>query len=101
MFQSIIMGKPIKPANWFVLRNSEGQTLLHVAAKYGRNYAALKLLNAFPQLAAITDYNLDLPEDLAVTPYIKAQCLAVRTAFAVDHSQKKSAETPPPHVDLL
>ena len=100
-FQSVLMGEPIKMANWFVLRNNAGQTLLHVAAKYGRNYTALKLLTACPLLATITDYNLDLPEDLAVTEYIKEQCLTIRTVITVGRRRKKSAGTPPPHVELL
>ena len=79
-------GDPLpEVADWLVF-NCRGQSLLHVAAKLGRDYSVAKILKQSPELAAVADFELKLPEDVALSDFSRQQCRLVRSLFLIEYT---------------
>lgn len=83
IFEQVKSGHTLRNADWLHLRNERGETLLHVAAEHGRLDAVWRLLLECPQLAAVADHRMRLPEHVASLPYAKNACRIVRTHYLV------------------
>ena len=67
------------------MRNVKGETLLHVAAEYGRDDAIWALICAYPHLAAEFSDALQLPEELCSTSYGYRMCRLVRRWYLCNY----------------
>lgn len=68
------------------MRNSAGETLLHVAARHGRNDAMWHLVCMYPHFAAEFNDALQLPEELCSTSYGYTLCRTVRKWYLRDYA---------------
>tara|TARA_Y100000592_G_C5390484_1_gene277995 strand:+ start:696 stop:977 length:282 start_codon:yes stop_codon:yes gene_type:complete len=85
-FALLTRGSPLPELADSLVFNCSGESLLHVAAKLGRDYSVAKLLQSNPELAAVSDCELQLPEHVALTAFSRQQCSLVRQFFLVEYT---------------
>ena len=86
-FDDIANGCPLDPVTrheWKSVRNTENQTLLHIAAKYGRADTTCILLRVGVS-AAIVDNSGKLAEDYASVTWIKNELVRARARTYLHH----------------
>ena len=88
LFAAVTTGEPLPgcPQRWASARSADGATLLHVAAQHGRYDTMWRLVKACPELAAVPDNQLRLPEDVACSTLGVGFCRRARIWTFVDHT---------------
>lgn len=73
------------PYVWVHARTALGQSVLHIAAANGRYDALWTILTQYPALAAEPDFELRLPEEVAMSDFGAQLCRQARETIYIHH----------------